>query len=71
MTFKLAEMAESQEVTFELYNQLGQLVLSQDFGRVAYVNERIDLSGIGSGLYIVSVKAGGVRYEQKLVVGRQ
>ncbi|MBK9016255.1 MAG: T9SS type A sorting domain-containing protein [Saprospiraceae bacterium] len=71
MTFKLAEMAESQEVTFEIYNQLGQRVLRQGFGKVAYVNERIDLSGIGSGLYIVSVRAGGERFEQKLVVGRE
>ncbi len=71
VTFKLAEMPESQEVVFEMYNQLGQLVLRQEFGQVSYVNERIDLTGIGSGLYIVSVKAGEVRHEQKLVVGRQ
>ncbi|MBK9012905.1 MAG: T9SS type A sorting domain-containing protein [Saprospiraceae bacterium] len=70
VTFKLAEMVESQEVTFEIYNQLGQLVLRQDFGKTSYVNERIDLSSIGSGLYIVSVKAGGQHYEQKLVIGK-
>ncbi len=70
VTFKLAEMVESQEVTFEIYNQLGQLVLRQDFGKTSYVNERIDISSIGSGLYIVSVKAGGQHYEQKLVIGK-
>ncbi len=70
VTFKLAEMADAQEVSFELYNQLGQLVLRKDFGSASYLNERIDLTGISNGLYIVSVKAGSERYEQKLVVGR-
>ena len=68
--FILSELAERQAVVFEIYNQLGQLVLRQDFGKVTYLNERIDLSGIGSGLYIVSVKAGGERFEQKLVIGK-
>ncbi|MBK9013541.1 MAG: T9SS type A sorting domain-containing protein [Saprospiraceae bacterium] len=68
--FKLSEMAAAQEVVLEIYNQLGQQVLIRKFGQVSYVNEQINLGGLGSGLYIVSVKAGGVRYEQKLVIGR-
>ena len=70
VTFKLAELAESLEVTFEIYNSLGQLLLRKDFGKVASVNDRIDLGDIGSGLYLVSVRAGGQRFEQKLVVSK-
>ena len=66
----MAELSEAQEVTIEVYNYLGQQVLRKAFGKVSYVNQRIDLDGIGSGLYIVSVKAGSERYEQKLVIGK-
>ncbi len=70
VTFEIAELAEPQSVVFELYNSLGQQVLRKDLGLVGYVNERIDLGGLGSGLYIVSVKAGGERFEQKLVISK-
>ncbi|MBK9017878.1 MAG: T9SS type A sorting domain-containing protein [Saprospiraceae bacterium] len=68
VTFKLAELTESQSVTFEIYNSIGQLLLRKDFGKVRYINERIDLDGLSNGLYIVSVKAGTERFEQKLVI---
>jgi Secretion system C-terminal sorting domain len=70
VTFKLAELQEPQEVVFEVYNALGQQLLRKDFGMVNFVNERIDLGGIGNGVYFVNVKAGGQRYEQKLVIGK-
>ncbi len=70
VTFKLAELTEPQAVVFELYNALGQQLLRKDFGKVGFVNEQIDLGGIGNGLYIVSVIAGGERYEQKLVISK-
>ncbi len=70
VTFQLMEIPEAQDIVFEVYNSLGQSVLRRSFGKVSSVNERISLNGIGSGLYIVNVKAGGVRYEQKLVVGK-
>ncbi|MCF8244587.1 MAG: T9SS type A sorting domain-containing protein [Saprospiraceae bacterium] len=70
VAFKLTEMTESQDVSISIYNSIGQVVLRRDFGRVSFVDERIDLSSIGAGLYIVSVKAGGVRHEQKLVIGK-
>lgn len=68
--FQLSELAERQKIVFEIYNQLGQQVLRRNFGMVSYVNEQIDLSNIGAGLYIVSVKAGDQRFEQKLVVNK-
>jgi Secretion system C-terminal sorting domain len=70
VTFKLAELTEPQAVVFELYNALGQQLLSKDFGKVGFVNEQIDLGSIGNGLYIVSIIAGGERYEQKLVISK-
>jgi hypothetical protein len=57
-------------VSFEIYNYMGQRLLRKEFGKVAYVNERVDLSGISAGLYIVSVKAGVQRFERKLVVNK-
>ncbi len=68
--FQMAELSEAQEVTFELYNYLGQQVLRKSFGKVSYINERIDLGGVGSGMYIVRVKAGEVHLEKKLVVNQ-
>ncbi len=68
VTFKLSELAESQAVTLEIYNNIGQLLLRKDFGKVRSVNERIELNGLSNGLYIVSVKAGTERFEQKLVI---
>ncbi len=70
VTFSLREIAEGQEVSLDIFNQLGQVVLRKEFGRSTNLNERIDLEGVGSGLYIVRVKAGDQYFEQKLVVGK-
>ncbi len=58
------------EVEMEVYNAFGQLVLRKDFGVVDQVSELVDVSALGNGLYIVSVKAGGEHLEQKLVIAR-
>jgi hypothetical protein len=71
LNFRLAEMPERREVKLEMYNQLGQVMLQADYGKVVYVNERIDMSGINNGLYVVRVMVGEQRYEQKLVVAKQ
>ncbi len=70
VAFRLSELEAPQTVTFEIYNYLGQRLLHKDFGVVRSVNERIDLSGIGTGLYIVRVKAGEEHLEKKLVVNQ-
>jgi hypothetical protein len=66
----MAELSEAQEVTFELYNYLGQQVLRKAFGKVSYINERIDLGGVRSGMYIVSIKAGKQRMDKKLFISK-
>lgn len=70
VTFRLAEMAEAMPVTVEIYSSLGQLMFSKDLGQVSTISQRIDVSGFNTGLYFVSVKAGGDRMEQKLVIAR-
>lgn len=68
VTFKLAELEDAQQVRLEIYNNLGQQMLRKEYGKVRFINERISLDGISNGLYIVSVKVGNERHEQKLVI---
>ncbi len=70
VNFKLAELPEAQKVTMVVYNNLGQAVMRKDFGTVRYVNERIELDNISNGIYIVSLKVGNERHEQKLVISK-
>jgi hypothetical protein len=60
----------AQEVSVEIYNMLGQAVYRKGLGRVGAVDEQLDLTGLGSGLYTVIVRAGTDRFERKLVIGR-
>ncbi len=71
VSLRLAKMAEAQEVSLEIYNAYGQLMLRKAFGRVAQLDERIELNGFNNGLYFVKVQAGGQRFEQKLVIGKE
>ena len=45
-------------------------MLRKDFGEVRFLSERIALDGLSNGLYIVSLKAGTERFEQKLVISK-
>ncbi|MBI5917430.1 MAG: T9SS type A sorting domain-containing protein [Bacteroidetes bacterium] len=71
VAFTLAPLDEAQEVVLTIHNYLGQQLLRKEFGKVTYVNERVDLSGLGNGLYLVGVKAGQQRFEKKLVIGKE
>jgi hypothetical protein len=64
------ELEEAKAVVIELYNSLGQLVLRKDFGVTTFIVERIDLSGVRNGLYVVSIRVGNERFDQKLVVSK-
>ncbi|MCU0346194.1 MAG: T9SS type A sorting domain-containing protein, partial [Saprospiraceae bacterium] len=70
VVLKLVEMQEPQEVTAEVYNQFGQLMLRKDFGVVTYLNEQFDLGSFKNGLYFLSLKIGEAHFEQKLVVSK-
>ncbi len=68
--FELTELAESREVTLEIYNYMGQRLLRHDYGNVRYLNERIGLETISTGLYLVIVKAGDERFSKKLIISK-
>ncbi len=70
VTLNLGALPEDQEVTLEIYNSLGQLLLQKEFGMVSQLQEQIDLSGFSNGLYIARVRVGGLRLEQNLVISR-
>lgn len=70
VTITLGNLSEQQDVTLEIYNNLGQLMMRKSFGSVSYLNEQINLSGFGNGVYTASVKAGSDHMVQKLVVNR-
>jgi hypothetical protein len=67
-SFTLKGLTEATELSMDIYSSYGQAVFHKAFGRTADVAERINVSGLEAGLYIVSVKAGGQRFEQKLVI---
>ncbi len=70
VNIKLMDIAENAEVSLEIINALGQKVIVRKLGAVGYVNEQLDISGLGSGIYFVQVNAGDTRFEQKLVISK-
>nr|MCU0345988.1 T9SS type A sorting domain-containing protein [Saprospiraceae bacterium] len=70
VNIKFAEIAEGKLVSIEIINALGQKVMHRQLGEVSYVNERMDLGGIGNGIYFVRVKIGDEQFEQKLVISK-
>ncbi|MBK8567576.1 MAG: T9SS type A sorting domain-containing protein [Saprospiraceae bacterium] len=45
-------------------------MLRKEFGKVAGLDERLDLTGLGNGMYFVSLRAGGEKFGQRLVISR-
>jgi hypothetical protein len=70
VAIRFGELEEAAEISLEIHNALGQLVLYKDFGKAAQLDEKLDLGRLNSGLYFVSVKAGGERFEQKLIISK-
>jgi hypothetical protein len=68
VSVRLTGLHGEQETILTIFNNYGQVVLRKAFGRVVSIDEQIDLTGLGNGLYFIIVKAGGERFEQKLVV---
>ena len=62
------ELLRRQNVTITIFNTMGQQVFLRNIEEVTKAYERIDLSDIGDGFYIVSVKVGDEVYSTKLVV---
>ncbi|MBK8567574.1 MAG: T9SS type A sorting domain-containing protein [Saprospiraceae bacterium] len=70
VTVQLGQLEEEQEAVLEIYNQYGQLVLRKDYGVVGQLDDRIDIRQFHTGIYIVSMKVGGERFEQRLLVNK-
>ena len=56
--FKIADVAEGQEIRLEITNALGQKVMLRKYDGLGYANDRINVSNLGNGVYFVSVKIG-------------
>jgi hypothetical protein len=70
VSLRLSGVEGAQEVSLEVYNGQGQLVLRKEFGRVSGLDEQLDLSGLSSGVYLVTVRSGGERFSRRLVVAK-
>jgi len=70
VSFRLDGMSERQDVQLEMYNAIGQQVLSRKFDQVSSLNELVNTSQFRSGVYFVKLKVGEVRIEQKLVISQ-
>lgn len=62
-------LTETQAVSVELFNQLGQMVKVQDYGNLSG-NQVLDLGlqNMESGMYLIQMKVGQERYTHKLQI---
>ncbi len=70
VTISVQELEEATPISVTIFNQLGQAVLSRDFGTTTSLSERISLDGMGDGLHFVMVQIGKEQYSQKLVISK-
>ena len=70
VVFSLPKLEESKPVTLEIYSAFGKPVFHKEYGNVSFVRDRIHLNNVGSGLYLVTVKAGGARSVQKFYISK-
>ncbi len=60
--------AGSDSIDIQVFNTLGQRVIEKSFKNNGRFNERIDISGINSGVYFVKVQDGNLSSTRKLIV---
>jgi len=69
ITSTLWHMCETNEISLEIFNSLGQQIYSQQIKSTnGEINETIDLNNITSGIYFVRVRDGNNYAEQKLII---
>ncbi|AZQ44175.1 S8 family serine peptidase [Nonlabens ponticola] len=59
---------DGREVDINVYNSLGQQVISKTFDNNGNFNQRINTQGLSSGLYVVQIGDGNVSTTRKLVI---
>ena len=57
-----------QDITLELYNLLGELVVSKNFTTSSNFKQDLDISGLNNGIYNVILVVNGSIYSKKLQI---
>ncbi|AWM13442.1 hypothetical protein DI487_05925 [Flavobacterium sediminis] len=67
-SFNLQLTAVSDEVSVNVYDMRGRLILNKEFQANGLVNEAIQLNNAQSGIYLVTIQDGGRKVTKKIVV---
>ena len=62
------ELAQEEIVQMELWNSFGQLIRVYPSQRTIWLQERLALEGLASGVYILKVRAGGELFSRRLII---
>ncbi|HWY97515.1 MAG TPA: T9SS type A sorting domain-containing protein [Bacteroidia bacterium] len=61
-------LKERENVEFTLYNSLGQLVYTKNLSKQwGMINEKIDVTSLAEGIYLLKVNAGNEFYTKKII----
>ncbi len=63
-----SERLNGQDIFVNVYNSLGQEVLTKKFDNSGNFNQAIDIAGLSSGMYVVKIGDGSVSSTRKLIV---
>lgn len=66
----LVEMKDAAVVRAEVYNTLGEIVLTKTFGSTTSLNETLDLSALPSGMYSIRVTVGENQVSSNVILQR-
>ena len=64
------KLEQSADIDVKIYNAMGQAILSQKMTSVLRGVEKLDVSQLGTGMYIVSMTDGTKQTNKKLVINR-
>ncbi|MGP8217580.1 MAG: T9SS type A sorting domain-containing protein [Bacteroidia bacterium] len=63
------DLANTQNIELKLYNTLGQVMLTTNYGRISgHISKQIDLSGLSKGVYIMEVTGENGNAYKKVVL---
>lgn len=66
--FTLQYHGNASPITISVRNQLGQLIISKNFGTKDHLNETLNLSGYSNGVYFIEFQSGEAKEVHKLVI---
>lgn len=64
------QMNSSMEMSMDLYDIRGKIMKQEDFGVVSYMNKKIDVSELASGVYILRLKTPTGIVNKRLIIKR-